>query len=154
LGMALYFLLPLLGNRSVPILAAFLVCCAAYLIAWEARRTKPKQFAWVLRGIGGLAALTAVFFIVPKQTEAEIVWNPYSEQAMAAAAQEGKGVIIDTYADWCIPCRELDQRTFTNAAIRKEADQFVMLKLNLTSRDANTEAGRAASRYDIRGVPT
>ena len=68
LGMALYFLLPLLGNRSVPILAAFLVCCAAYLIAWEARRTKPKQFAWVLRGIGGLAALTAVFFIVPKQT--------------------------------------------------------------------------------------
>src|SRR5262249_31543315 len=29
-----------------------------------------------------------------------------------------------------------------------------MLKLNLTSRDANTEAGRAANRYDIRGVPT
>src|SRR5262249_15592814 len=153
-GMGVYFLLPLIGNRSAPVIVAFFAFSATYLIAWEARRTKPKQFAWVLRGIGGLAAMTAVFFVVPKGVEAEIPWQPYSEQAVSAAAKEGKGIIIDTYADWCIPCRELDQRTFTDANIRREANKFVMLKLNLTSKDANTEAGRAASHFDIRGVPT
>jgi thiol:disulfide interchange protein len=153
-GMALYFLLPLLGTLSAPVLVAFFGGCAIYLLLWEARRTKPKQFAWVLRGLGLVAAVAAVFLILPKQAEAEIPWQPYSEQAAAAAIREGKGVIIDTFASWCIPCRELDQRTFTDADIRREAKRFVMLKLDLTSRDANTEAGRAALRYDIRGVPT
>ena len=153
-GMALYFLMPLLHERSVPVLVTFFAISAAYLIAWEARRTKPKQFAWALRGIGGVAALTAVFFVVPRRAAAEIPWQPYSEQAVTNAVSEGKGVIIDTYADWCIPCRELDQSTFTDTGVKKEANHFVMLKLNLTSKDANTEAGRAATRYDIRGVPT
>jgi thiol:disulfide interchange protein len=153
-GMALYFLLPLLHERSVPVLVAFFAISAAYLIAWEARRTKPKQFAWALRGIGGLAALTAVFFVVPRPAAAEIEWQPYSEEAVTKAVSEGKGVIIDTFADWCIPCRELDHNTFTDASVKREANHFVMLKLNLTSSDANTEAGRAATRYDIRGVPT
>ena len=96
----------------------------------------------------------AVFFVLPKRAEAGIAWEPYSEQAVSAATREGKGVIIDTFADWCIPCRELDQRTFTDGEVKKEANRFVMLKLNLTSSDANTEAGRAALHYDIRGVPT
>jgi thiol:disulfide interchange protein DsbD len=160
LGMALYFLMPLLGKYSTPIVIAFLAACAIYLIAWEAGRTKPKQFAWILRGLGLVAATIAVFSIIavfsalPKQAESEVAWQPYSEQAVSEATRQGKGVIIDTFADWCIPCRELDQRTFTDADIKKEANKFIMLKLDLTSRDANTEAGRAAQRYDIRGVPT
>src|SRR5262249_40527730 len=154
LGMALYFLLPLLGERSGPIMVAFFAGCALYLILWEARRTRPKQFAWALRGLGCGAGVMAVFFVLPKRAEAGIAWEPYSEQAVSAATREGKGVIIDTFADWCIPCRELDQRTFTDGEVKKEANRFVMLKLNLTSSDANTEAGRAALHYDIRGVPT
>jgi thiol:disulfide interchange protein DsbD len=154
LGMALYFLLPLLGDHSVTILAGFFAACALYLILWEARRTKAKQFAWTLRGLGVVAAASGVFFVLPKRAQAEIPWQPYSEQAVSAAAKDGKGVIIDTFADWCIPCRELDQRTFTDAEIKREAQKFVMLKLDLTSTKANTEAGRAATRYDIRGVPT
>jgi thiol:disulfide interchange protein len=154
LGMAIYFLMPLLGNRSVSILAVFFAASALYLILWEARRTKPRQFAWTLRGLGVLAAALGVFFVLPKRAEAEIPWQPYSEQAVSAAARDGKGVIIDTFANWCIPCRELDQQTFTDAEIKREAQKFVMLKLDLTSTRANTEAGRAATRYDIRGVPT
>jgi thiol:disulfide interchange protein DsbD len=154
LGMALYFLLPLIGKRSVEVLAVFFASCAIYLILWEARRTKARQFAWTLRGLGVLAAASGIFFVVPKQAATQIPWQPYSEQAVSAAAREGKGVIIDTFADWCIPCRELDQRTFTDVEVKREAQAFVMLKLDLTSTNANTDAGRAATRYDIRGVPT
>jgi len=154
IGMALYFLMPLLGNYTTYIFITFFVLSALYLIFWEAGKTKPRQFAWVLRLVGVGAAVIAVVMAMPKKIEAEIVWQPYSEQALADARKAGKGVIIDTFADWCIPCKELDKLTFTDSAVKKEAERFITLKLNLTSNDPNSEAGRARQRFAIRGVPT
>jgi thiol:disulfide interchange protein DsbD len=154
IGMALYFLMPLMGALTTPVFAAFFAISALYLIFWEAGRTRPKQFGWALRAIGVGAAVVAVFMALPKRSEAGITWQPYSEQALAAAKAEGRGVIIDAYADWCIPCKELDQLTFTDSEVKGEAERFVRLKLDLTSNDPQSEAGRARSRFDILGVPT
>lgn len=154
LGMALYFLMPLMGRFTNYVFVAFFAMSAIYLIFYEAGRTRPATFAWVLRGIGVAAAALAVVFVLPNNVEAEIKWQPYSEQAVIAAQREGKGVIIDTYADWCIPCKELDQLTFTDGAVAAEAERFVTLKLDLTKNDPQSEAGRAKARYGILGVPT
>jgi thiol:disulfide interchange protein DsbD len=154
IGMALYFLMPLMGAATNYIFVAFFAASAFYLVFWEAGRTKPVQFAWVLRAIGIAAAVVAVVMALPKKIEAEIQWLPYSEQALSDAKREGKGVIIDTFADWCIPCKELDQATFTNAAVKKEAERFVTLKLDLTRSEAGSEAAKAKARFGIRGVPT
>ncbi|HXI91968.1 MAG TPA: cytochrome c biogenesis protein CcdA [Blastocatellia bacterium] len=154
IGMALYFLMPLMGGATNYVFIAFFAASALYLLFWEAGRTKPKQFGWVLRAIGIGAAAVAIVMALPKKIEAEIPWQPYSEQALADARKAGRGVIIDTFADWCIPCKELDQSTFTNAEVKREAERFVTLKLDLTRSDAGTEAGRAKERFGIRGVPT
>jgi thioredoxin:protein disulfide reductase len=153
-GMALYFLMPLMKNSSTYVFVAFFALSALYLILWEAGRTKAKQFAWVLRIIGIAAAVVAVMLALPKKIEEQIAWQPYSEASLAVAQKEGKGVIIDTFADWCIPCKELDQSTFTDSGVKKEAERFITLKLDLTSTDANSDAGRARQRFGIRGVPT
>ena len=63
-------------------------------------------------------------------------------------------MVIDVFADWCLPCKELDHQTFTDDAVKKEATRFVTLKLNLTSNDPDTEAGRARKQFGIVGVPT
>lgn len=154
IGMALYFLMPLMGAATKYVFIGFFAASALYLLFWEAGRTKPKQFAWVLRGIGVGAAAIAIAMALPKKIEAEITWQPYSEQALTEARAAGHGVIIDTFADWCIPCKELDQATFTDAAVRTEAERFVTLKLDLTRSDAGSEAARAKARFGIRGVPT
>jgi thiol:disulfide interchange protein DsbD len=153
-GMALYFLMPLMGRFTNYVFVAFFALSALYLLFWESGKTKPKQFAWVLRAIGIGAAALAITMALPKKIEAEISWQPFSEQALAAAQREGKGVIIDTFADWCIPCKELDHNTFTDPHVKQESERFVTLKLDLTTADANTEAGRAKQRFAIRGVPT
>src|SRR6185503_15500389 len=154
IGMALYFLMPLMGNYVNYIFVAFFAISALYLLFYESGKTKPKQFAWALRAIGIGAAAVAVMMALPKKIEAEIEWQPYSEQALHTAEREGRGVIIDTYADWCIPCKELDHVTFTDAGVKQESERFVRLKLDLTSNDANSEAGRAKAKFGIRGVPT
>lgn len=154
IGMALYFLMPLMGRFTNYVFVAFFALSALYLLFWESGKTKPRQFAWVLRAIGIGAAVIAVTMALPKRIEAEISWQPFSEQALAAAQREGKGVIIDTFADWCIPCKELDHNTFTDPHVKKESERFVTLKLDLTTADADSEAGRAKRRFGIRGVPT
>lgn len=154
IGMALYFLMPLMGDATSYVFVAFFILSAIYLIFWESGRTKARQFAWVLRGLGVAAAVVGVIIAIPKDTAAGINWQPYSEQALAQAQREGKGVIIDTYADWCIPCKELDQLTFTDPAVRREAERFVTLKLDLTKNEPDTDAGRARKKFGIVGVPT
>ncbi|MEK6300268.1 MAG: cytochrome c biogenesis protein CcdA [Acidobacteriota bacterium] len=154
IGMALYFLMPLMGTATKYVFIAFFAASALYLLFWEAGRTKPRQFGWVLRAIGIGAAAIAIVMALPKKIEAEIPWQPYSERALLDAHRAGKGVIVDTFADWCIPCKELDQATFTDAAVRTEAERFVTLKLDLTRSDAGSEAARAKTRFGIRGVPT
>ena len=154
IGMALYFLMPLMGRWATLVFVIFFAASALYLIFYESGRAKPAQFAWVLRALGVGAAIIAVWFFLPKKVEAEIEWQPYSEAAVAQARREGKGVIIDAYATWCIPCKELDQVTFTDATVKREAERFVTLKLDLTSPAAGSDAARAKDKFGIRGVPT
>lgn len=154
IGMALYFLAPLLGDYSRYAYILFFGIAALYLFGWEASRTKPKQFGWALRVIGFGSAVVAVMLAMPRRVESQIPWQPYSERAVEQAKRDGKNVIIDTFADWCIPCKELDQNTFTDARIKAEAEKVVPLKLDLTQQDSNSEAGRARARYAILGVPT
>jgi thiol:disulfide interchange protein len=150
IGMAIYFVAPLLGSWSRYVLIAFLLISAIYFF-WVAGKTKPVQFAWALRLIGAVA-VAAIFLVLPGRPRPQIPWQPYSAEALEAARREGKPVIIDTFADWCIPCKELDQRTFSDSNVRSEAERFVSLKLDLTGKDP--ESTSAQSRFSIIGVPT
>ena len=152
IGMALYFLMPLMGNQVKYVFVAFFAASALYFILWESGRARPVAFAWILRAVGAGALAAAVFIALPEKEG--ITWQPYTEAALDAAQREGRPVIIDVYADWCIPCKELDKRTFTDDRVKSEAKRFVTLKLNLTTRDAGSETDRAYTRLDIKGVPT
>lgn len=152
IGMALYFLMPLMGDWANYVMMAFFAVSALYLIFWESGRAKPPAFAWILRAIGVGAAAVVVWLALPPRTGIE--WQPYSETALAQARAENRGVVIDVYADWCVPCKELDQLTFTDSDVKQEAERFVRLKLDLTKDDPKSEAGRAKEKFSIRGVPT
>ncbi len=77
-----------------------------------------------------------------------VAWQPYSDQLLAQATQEHKPVIIDFYATWCTPCRELDEITFHQPDVVKLADRdFVMVKVDLTQK-GNPVYTRLLSQYE------
>lgn len=120
----------------------------AYIL-WKGRdRLKLKHRVSLMLATAACVAVAAMI-AGQKKSDAGIVWEPYSEKAIVAARKDGKGVIIDVFADWCLPCKQLDSSTFTDPDVVDEAGRFATLKLDLTDRDPELEA-----LLSIRRIPT
>jgi thiol:disulfide interchange protein DsbD len=88
-----------------------------------------------------------------EQTSSEhLRWQPYNAEAVAAARAAGSRVIIDFYADWCAPCKELEEKTFAAPTVRAELEGYQRFKVDLTRASEDNEA--LTRSYGVRGVPT
>ena len=67
------------------------------------------------------------------------------------AENKGKKVMVDFYADWCSACKELEEKTFSDEAVKSAMDNYVLVQVDLT---ANDEAAKAiSSKFGIFGPP-
>jgi thiol:disulfide interchange protein DsbD len=101
----------------------------------------------------GVAALAFGFVSANALREPGISWEPYSAEKLTSAHRLGKPVMLDFYADWCIPCLELDRKTFTDPAVIEATADFIRLKVDLTSFDS-PDAEMLRKQFEIAGVPT
>ena len=83
----------------------------------------------------------------------DVDWRPYSDEALAGAASAGKPVFVDFYTDWCIACKEMDKKTFSDPAVVSATRNFVMLRSNLTT-EKDPQIKALYQKYQVRGVPT
>lgn len=148
-AMAFYFLRPLIGDEAMRYgIAASLLVGAVFLLASRAKGARALRLA-----VGVLLLVSGVAFALPQRELPGVKWQKYDAQQIAAAQTAGKPVVIDFYADWCLPCKELDQKTFTDDKVIAELDRFVRVKADLTmANDARNVA--LAKRYGIAGMPT
>ena len=74
------------------------------------------------------------------------------DREIAAAAADGKTAMLDFYADWCVSCKEMEEYTFTDAAVQATLTNTVLLQADVT---ANDEADQALlQRFGVFGPPT
>lgn len=74
------------------------------------------------------------------------------DREIAAAAAEGRPVMLDFYADWCVSCKEMERYTFTDPEVQAALADAVLLKADVT---ANNEQDQALlARFEIFGPPT
>ncbi|GMU96212.1 protein-disulfide reductase DsbD family protein [Ignavibacterium album] len=152
LGMALYFLLPLLPKEiSGYVLPVFGIIAAAYILLFDKAAKGVKGFT-IFKTVFAIAVVSlSVWSLIPTENPS-IQWQPYSDSALSTF--EGKkGAIIDFYADWCIPCKELDALTFSDPNVIAESKKFVTLKADMTKSLA-PDVSALREKYKIVGVPT
>ena len=76
----------------------------------------------------------------------EVQWTEVDSQpalsALAAkAAAEHKGLMLDVRAQWCVPCLELERKTFVDEAVRRALDERVLAaRLDVTDPSPEAEA--------------
>ncbi len=73
------------------------------------------------------------------------------QQAVEAAAAQGKPVMVDFYADWCVACKEFEKYTFSDARVIDALAGVVTLKADVTDNDERDVA--LLKHFGIIGPP-
>ncbi|MCF6322934.1 MAG: protein-disulfide reductase DsbD [Gammaproteobacteria bacterium] len=57
------------------------------------------------------------------------------ESEVKNAASQNQAVMFDFYADWCVDCKIMEKRTFTDVNVHKALDNVLLLQADVTPND-------------------
>ncbi len=180
LAIAIYLVSPIIPAWVNMLLwALLLIACAVYLHALDPLPPQASGWTRLWKGlgvtllIGGLAILLGMLagsrdLLQPLDVfkggsgaavAAErngLVFEKVKDVAeldarLAAARADGRAVMLDFYADWCVSCKEMERFTFSDPKVQARLANVVLLKADVT---ANSEADKALlKRFGLFGPP-
>ncbi|MEC7470045.1 MAG: thioredoxin family protein, partial [Pseudomonadota bacterium] len=74
------------------------------------------------------------------------------QQKLADANAQGKSVMVDLYADWCVACKEFEKYTFPDPAVIDALSNTVWMQIDLTDNTPTNLAFQES--FNILGLPT
>ena len=74
-----------------------------------------------------------------------------AELEVALAQAQGKTVMFDFYADWCVSCKEMERFTFTDPRVQTQFDRMVLLQADVTANNDDDKA--LLKRFKLFGPP-
>jgi thiol:disulfide interchange protein DsbD len=75
------------------------------------------------------------------------------QSTIAQANMQGRTVMLDLYADWCIACKEFEKYTFPDSKVQKALANTLLLQIDLTDTgtDKNIEI---MEHFNVFGLPS
>lgn len=74
------------------------------------------------------------------------------DQQLAVAKADGKAVMLDFYADWCIACKDFEHKTFSDPLIKPLLANMVLIQTDVTANDDLDIA--LQDKMQVLGLPT
>jgi thioredoxin:protein disulfide reductase len=153
IGAALFYLaLAIAAKLAVYAIPLVLIAGGVYLgfIDKSGRdKTILHRIQWV---VGTIAIILGIIFL-NNLRQSGMAWEKYSEETLLQATTSNAPILMDFYADWCIPCIELDRNTWTDAEVIKATENLKRIKVDLTHFDS-PESEALRKEFNISGVPT
>lgn len=176
LALAIWIIQPLLPVSVQMLLwGVLLVLSASNLRVLETLPHNARGGHRLVKGIGLLALLLGIAYLIGALSGARDVLRPLDAVCAVCKADtqssavsfsrikdiaelearlksaDGKIVMLDFYADWCVSCKEMERFTFADPAIAARLNGAVMLQADVT---ANSTADKELlKKFGLYGPP-
>ncbi len=175
LTVAIWLITPVIPTWAVMLLWAFLLIGAAmFLRALDPLPDHVNGYRRLWKGVGVASLVAGIALLLGALSGAKDPLQPlaglsgggqkHAENALAfqriksvedldqrLASANGKYVMLDFYADWCISCKEMERFTFADSTVQAQLKDMVLLQADVT---ANSEADKALlKRFGLVGPP-
>jgi thiol:disulfide interchange protein DsbD len=152
-GVALFYLaLAFFPGYSFHVIIATVIIGGIYLGFLESSGRGVKTFTRIKWGVGSAMLILGVMMLINLQKEG-VEWEPYTQETYAEAIENNQPVMMDFYADWCIPCLELDRSTFVDESVIEATQNFRRFKVDMTNYESETSQ-QLRETFEVAGVPT
>ncbi|HDZ22140.1 hypothetical protein LCGC14_0302160 [marine sediment metagenome] len=132
-----------------------LVASGGVWMAWRTVRFSRSAIARALViGLGGVMAFGAVALAVRLTAQGPVNWVHYTPERFEGAVREGKVVVLDFTAEWCLNCKALEESVLRNPTIvdRLKKDSVMPMKVDLTT-GRNRVGRRMLERMERLTIP-
>lgn len=153
LGMAFYFINPILP-KSIQhyVLPIFGIIASLILLFVDKVANKVKRFRIFKIIFSVVVLLLSVYTLMPSKKD-HPDWQVFSDEKYETSLKNKERMVIDFYADWCIPCKELDAITFSNPKVVEVMKRFTVFKVDMT-KTLSEENEKNRNKFNIVGMPT
>jgi thiol:disulfide interchange protein DsbD len=114
--------------------------------AWKLRLRKGAGVAMAAVGLFGLSN----FVLTPK---VELAWLRGEAEAAKLSRENGRPLVVDFMADWCLPCKEMDVRVFSHPDVVSQLGAFTLLRVDLTREDDDPSLAAIKAKYGVNTLP-
>jgi thiol:disulfide interchange protein DsbD len=157
IAMAVYFVSTLIPGLLYIILLSLTLITGGLAVGFFDKSQASFEWFGRIKAVVGTALIVAGLWqglsAWQSANAPAVSWQPYQTRLIDEAQQQGKPVIIDFYADWCIPCKQLDKTLFSHPDVVDVSGHFQTLKADLT-QEKSQETQTLRQQFNVLGVPT